>query len=147
MSSRSLPAAAVAGFDHREPGTSVADWATSGLLDQVCSLDAGDLRRLIVVAAHPDDESLGAGGLIAQAAACGVSVTVVVATAGEASHPLSPTVRPGALAVVRRGEVAAAVGALAPGAGLRQLDLGDGRLEARTAELTDEILVAGRRCR
>ena len=83
-------AAAATSFDHRDPGTAEADWAASGLLERLRPLDLKGLRRLIVVAAHPDDESLGAGGLIAEAAALGVPVTVVVATLGEASHPDSP---------------------------------------------------------
>ena len=140
MSPRSSPTAPDAGFDHRDLGTSVADWAVSGLIDQVRPLDFGGLRKLIVLAAHPDDETLGAGGLIARAAASGVPVTVVVATAGEASHPASPTVRPATLAMIRRAEVAAAVALLAPTALVRQLDLGDGRLEVSVAELTAEIL-------
>jgi LmbE family N-acetylglucosaminyl deacetylase len=140
MSSRSLLTAPDAGFDHRDLGTSAADWVAFGLIEQVTPLGVGGLRRLIVVAAHPDDETLGAGGLIARAAASGVSVTVVVATAGEASHPHSPTVPPAALAAVRRAEVAAAVAALAPAAAVRQLDLGDGRLESAVAALTREIL-------
>lgn len=141
MSSRSLTSPAPSGgFDHRDTGTSVQEWAASGLIEQVRSVDITGLRQLIVVAAHPDDESLGSGGLIAQLAAAGVSVTVVVATAGEASHPLSSTMRPAALAAIRRTEVAAAVGVLAPGAVVRQLDLGDGRLEGRVADLTGEIL-------
>ena len=45
---------------------------------------AGD--RLVVVSAHPDDESLGAGGLIADRSVGGPRVQVVVATDGEASH-------------------------------------------------------------
>ena len=48
-------------------------------------------RRLIVLAAHPDDESLGAAGLIAASARLGARITVVVATDGEASHPRSST--------------------------------------------------------
>ena len=41
--------------------------------------------RLVVVSAHPIDESLGAGGLIATAHAAGAMVVyVVLLTAGEA---------------------------------------------------------------
>ncbi len=47
--------------------------------------------RSCCVAAHPDDETLGAGGLLALTARAGVDVDVVVATDGEASHPDSPT--------------------------------------------------------
>src|SRR5688572_26068919 len=39
--------------------------------------------RLLVVAPHPDDESLGAGGLIARAVARGAAVHVVLATDGD----------------------------------------------------------------
>jgi LmbE family N-acetylglucosaminyl deacetylase len=139
VSSNAVP---VAGFDHRELGTSAAEWAASGLLQQARALDTADLRRLIVVAAHPDDESLGAGGLIAQAAHSGAAVTVVIATAGEASHPQSPTVRPAALAAIRRAEVTAAIAVLAPTAQVHQLDLGDGRLGGSVPALVDEILSA-----
>ena len=47
----------------------------------------GACTRLVVVAAHPDDESLGAGGLIAAARAAGLAVYVVLLTAGEGSPP------------------------------------------------------------
>jgi len=126
-------------FDHRDAGTAEAAWATSGLLQRLRPLDLTGLRRLIVVAAHPDDESLGAGGLIAEAAGRGVPVTVVVATSGEASHPESPSTSPIQLAVLRRAEVRAAVGRLAPAAVLRQLDLGDGRVSESVGELAAEI--------
>lgn len=126
-------------FDHREAGTSAERWAASGLIDHVVALDIAELRRLIVIAAHPDDESLGAGGLIAEAAARGVEVTVIVATAGEASHPQSPTHGPAALADIRRTEVRAAVATLSPSAVVRQLDLGDGRLADSVADLVAEI--------
>lgn len=41
-------------------------------------------RSLMAIFAHPDDESLAAGGLIASCAAGGSTVTLVVATRGEA---------------------------------------------------------------
>ena len=94
-----------------------------------------NVARLVVLAAHPDDETLGAGGLIATLAARGAAVDVIVATAGEASHPGSPTYTPGELARVRRRELTAAVAELAPGAGVHFLDLPDGALAQHRSEL------------
>jgi len=128
-----------ASFDHRDVGTAAQEWSETGLIDNASTLDLAGLRRLIVVAAHPDDESLGAGGLIATAAGRGVPVTVIVATTGEASHPQSPTLLPAQLAPIRRAEVLAAVHRLAPQAVVVQLDLGDGRLAASGTELAAEI--------
>lgn len=56
-------------FDHREPGTDEEVWAMSSppslpLIDL-------DVDRVVVIAAHPDDESLGAAGLLTIAAARG----------------------------------------------------------------------------
>jgi N-acetyl-1-D-myo-inositol-2-amino-2-deoxy-alpha-D-glucopyranoside deacetylase len=44
---------------------------------------AGSGEHLVVVVAHPDDETFGCGSLIAQAAAAGARVTVICATRGE----------------------------------------------------------------
>src|SRR5258708_6499796 len=41
--------------------------------------------RVLVLAPHPDDESLGAGGLIQKAVAAHARVRVVIATNGEAN--------------------------------------------------------------
>jgi|GEM_PF-639127 len=43
-------------------------------------------KRLLVVAPHPDDESLATGGLIRRAVVNGASVRVVLATDGEFNH-------------------------------------------------------------
>jgi N-acetyl-1-D-myo-inositol-2-amino-2-deoxy-alpha-D-glucopyranoside deacetylase len=43
-------------------------------------------QHLVVVVAHPDDESFGCGSLIAQAVLAGARVTVVCATRGEAGQ-------------------------------------------------------------
>lgn len=126
-------------FDHRDVGTTAAQWSATDLIDSAPALDISGLRRLIVIAAHPDDESLGAGGLVSMAADAGVPVTVVVATTGEGSHPESPSMRPTDLAPIRRAEVRAAVGRLAPSAVVHQLDLGDGRLTASVNELAGQI--------
>lgn len=44
-------------------------------------------ERLLVVVAHPDDETFGCGSLLAHAAGSGVSTTVACATRGEAGSP------------------------------------------------------------
>ena len=45
-------------------------------------LDLSTIRRIAVVAPHPDDEILGCGGTMARAARAGVDVHVVVVTRG-----------------------------------------------------------------
>lgn len=44
-------------------------------------------ERLLLVVAHPDDETFGCGSLLAHAAQLGVSTTVACATRGEAGSP------------------------------------------------------------
>lgn len=86
-------------------------------------------RHLVVVAPHPDDESLGLGGLLAAAASEGAGATVIFLTDGEASHVGSPTYPPPRLAQVRRGEAIDALAALGiPASAAHFLGLGDGRL-------------------
>jgi LmbE family N-acetylglucosaminyl deacetylase len=134
-------------FDHLELGTPESTWradrrlgtgdGTDQRTDLAESLES--FTRVLVIAAHPDDESLGAGGLIAAAAAGGAFVHVIVATNGEASHPESPTHTALELAEIRRPEVRAAVAQLDPSARVTLLDLPDGRLDEHGHELTDVI--------
>ena len=84
---------------------------------------------LLVVAPHPDDESLGCGGLIARAVEAGQAVTVAVLTDGAGSHPSSRAYPPARLAEVRRAELAQALNALGSGRVQAQaFDAPDGRL-------------------
>ena len=119
---------AVTAFDHRDDGTDEAAWRRCGLaeLRPVAAPGAGD--RLVVVVAHPDDETLGAGALIADAARAGAHVTVVIATDGEASHPHSPTHTADRLSTIRREEARAALAELHPGLVPVFLGLPDGHL-------------------
>ena len=86
-------------------------------------------RRLIVVAPHPDDETLGCGGLIAQAVRRGVKVAVVALTDGNASHPRSEKWPRARLGQLRIGELKRALRRLGGGdVPLRRLGWGDGEI-------------------
>lgn len=127
-------------FDHRLAGTPEQDWRADRRLAEAAPLTVpGNGAHLLVLAAHPDDETLGAGGLIAAAAARGARVEVVVATAGEASHPHSPTHSPTQLAALRRVELAAALERLGPRVQLCTLGLPDGQLSRYKAQLAAAI--------
>ncbi|RZJ02563.1 MAG: PIG-L family deacetylase [Brevundimonas sp.] len=69
-------------------------------------------RRLLVVAPHPDDESLGCGGLIHAFVRDGRAVTVAFVTDGGASHPGSLAWSRRRLAARRRDEALDALQAL-----------------------------------
>ena len=59
------------------------------LLDRARPLDEDELRRLspmLILAPHPDDETLGCGGLIATGSALGLRPRVAYLTDGGASH-------------------------------------------------------------
>ena len=68
----------------------------------------GRLAPLLVVAPHPDDESLGCGALVAACRAQGLPVRLVVVSDGAASHPHSRTHPPPRLAGLREAELLAA---------------------------------------
>jgi LmbE family N-acetylglucosaminyl deacetylase len=61
-------------------------------------------RRVVVLAAHPDDEILGVGGLMVRLATLGHSIGIVWATDGEASHPDSSAISRTELGTLRRDE-------------------------------------------
>ncbi|RYB92060.1 methyltransferase domain-containing protein [Nocardioides oleivorans] len=128
-------------FRHDSPGTPADDWAGSPRWSSLADLrlPAGR-RRLVVVGAHPDDETLGAGGLIRAAALDGWIVEVVSATAGEGSHPLSPTHSTDRLAARRRGELGSAISLLAPAATVRCLDLPDGGVADEVGALVSALV-------
>ena len=81
-------------------------------------LAAGDSRRLLLVHAHPDDESIGTGATMAAYAAQGTDVTLVTCTRGELGEIIPPELAYLAngdgdrLGEYRTGELAAACAAL-----------------------------------
>lgn len=82
---------------------------------------------LLVVAPHPDDETIGCGGLIALATAAGIRTTVVIVTDGGASHPGSVAWPPNRIAERRRLEAAVALQVLGAEPPPHFLDLPDGQ--------------------
>lgn len=121
-------------FTHLEPGTPESAWEADERLPAVPELDA-TVDRLIVVAAHPDDETLGAAGLMARISRAGGSVAVIVATNGEGSHPASTTHSPDRLSTLRQEEVLRAVRLVAPEAEVHFLSLPDSGLREQRDEL------------
>jgi LmbE family N-acetylglucosaminyl deacetylase len=70
--------------------------------------------RLLCILAHPDDESLGTGGILAKYKAQGVDTFLVTATRGQLGWPGPAEQNPGpeALGAIREGELRAAAEAL-----------------------------------
>lgn len=93
----------------------------------------------LVIAPHPDDETLGAGGLIATQVRRGIPVRVVAVTDGEAALPDWP-----GLGEVRRQEQEAALAELGvPASNVIRLCLPDGKVsssENRVAESIEQLI-------
>ena len=105
--------------------------------------------RLMCILAHPDDESLGTGGILARYAAEGVATFLVTATRGERGWQGNAADYPGshALGRMREAELRAAAQVL----GLREvvfLDYQDGELDrANPAEAIGQLVAHVRRVR
>jgi len=120
----------VVSFDAREPGTPASAWD-----ERVRGLPAFDLGRfagLLVIAAHPDDETLGAGGVIRTMAASGRPVHVAVATGG------APDGDP-AIVAERRAELHAALESLAAEVRITTWDHPDAATGAHRDELRADL--------
>lgn len=124
-------------------GTPESDWAAAGLPGRlpVLELDLLAAERVVLVAPHPDDEVLGAGGTLALLAGRGAEVHVVAVTDGEASHPG----RAEQLRRVRELERTAALARLGlGGAHVHQLRQPDGGVDAAAVTaLLAPLLTAG----
>lgn len=85
--------------------------------------------RLLCVLAHPDDESLTLGGVLARYAAAGIETHLITATSGEQGWQGDPETHPGAegLARLREVELRAAAAILGV-SGLHLLHCPDGGL-------------------
>lgn len=104
-------------------------------------LSPSTLGRVLVVAPHPDDESLGCGGTIARLTRLRMDVRIAVVTDGRASHPGHPIHDPDQIAAMRRGEVELAAMRLGVSASeLRFLGYEDGRLAALSIEARSRLV-------
>jgi len=124
-------------------GTAEADWARWPGLAGLAPLDLAGAGCPLIVAPHPDDEVLGAGGLLAR-----LGGELVAVTDGEASHPGSTVLAAGRLAGLRRAETAEALAALGrPGTVVHHLAQPDGAVDEPllTGQLA-ELLRPGRWC-
>lgn len=92
------------------------DWLRAAERDLPCGADPAALLgpdgAALVLAPHPDDESLGCGGFLAACAGAGRRVTVVVVSDGAGSHPNSRAWPPARLAELRQAETRDAVATL-----------------------------------
>ena len=95
-----------------------AETAVEQAAEQVDMAPLDVPRRMLLVHAHPDDETIGTGATMARYAAQGVAVTLVTCTQGEEGEVLVPELehlaadREDGLGQHRVGELAAAMEAL-----------------------------------
>ena len=123
----------VVDFDGSLTGTSEQLWAP--IVSQLGPLELPTgPSSAVIVAPHPDDETLGAGGLIADLSHAGWRVDVVVVSDGARSHPGTA-----GLAAIRAGEVLGAVRALGLTGTVSMLEFPDGRLGELTAPVVDAL--------
>lgn len=140
------PGAPAQGSPARMSGRSgrVRDWRDALHAAPVVPLDAlVGPGGALVIAPHPDDETLGCGGLIAALAAVGRPVAVAVLTDGAASHPRSAAYPAPRLTALRERETRDALAHLgAAGAPLRFLRHPDGGLGTADTRASAEALAA-----
>lgn len=126
------------------PGTAEADWAAWPRLTSLPAADISGWRSAVILAAHPDDEVLGPGGIVAVLAAAGARLRLIAVTDGEASHHGDGDT--GELVRRRAAERAAALRALGAGeAQVVRLGMPDAGLGNRERDIAARLtgLVTG----
>ncbi len=115
------------------PGTDEATWRAWPGLAGLQEADVTAWSSAVILAAHPDDEVLGVGGIMSVLAQAGARLRVIAVTDGQASHPHR---HPAELARRRALERAEALAELGAGrAEVIRLGLPDSGLERCQTEL------------
>jgi LmbE family N-acetylglucosaminyl deacetylase len=122
-------------FETAEPGTSETTWLPA--LEHAPEW-MPQSKSLTVVSPHPDDETLGAGGLIYTCAELGYDITIILVTDGENARPEIDN-----LAKRRCDELLGAMKRLAPdGSRVVHLHLPDGEVASFQGLLVQRLLRA-----
>lgn len=125
------------------PGTPESTWSACRQLAELPTWgpERPPSGRVVVVAPHPDDEILGAGGTAARLQRAGSRIELVAVTDGEASHPG----REAHLRTVRPQETVAAASRLGiTFSPIYRLQHPDGRVDAgQLADQLGKIIGAG----
>jgi LmbE family N-acetylglucosaminyl deacetylase len=119
-------------FNPAHPGTPDALWQTALQHEYVLQIPRA---TLLIVSPHPDDEVLGAGGLIRAATQAGHDVSVLSVTDGEAAYPDWRRLGP-----IRRRELKDALSLLTPHkVATQHMGIPDGQVDRYRATLIDAI--------
>lgn len=129
------------GFSHRDRSVQEEAWVQAGVLELPVVPDGTVIEggTIIVLAAHPDDEALGAAALLSRADEWNCQVSVLLFSAGENSHPDSPTHSREILKSIRIEEFDRALSILNEAHSSRFLALPDGQLPEYTDQIQDAI--------
>lgn len=122
-----------------EAGTPEHAWQACDRLGALPAVELCELVpsrcRAVILAPHPDDETLGCGGLIGSLTALGRQVVVVAVSDGEGSHPQESTLY-ARLPEIRAYESANALRHLGlENAALQRMGIPDGEVTAHLPEL------------
>jgi LmbE family N-acetylglucosaminyl deacetylase len=121
-------------------GTPEEVWRGSGWIGGLAEWPVPPVSSVLVVAPHPDDETLGVGGLLQRLGELGPAIEVVAVTDGEASHAGSSTITPARLATWRAAERDLALSRLGlPEVKVTSLHLGDGEVSRRADRLAEVL--------
>jgi hypothetical protein len=102
--------------------------------------EASAKRRCLVVAPHPDDETLGCGATIARKRAAGTAVLVAVVADGRYAQSRSTMISPSELASIRAAEAVAACARLGVDADdVVQLGHEDTHVAEAEQQVTEEL--------
>ncbi len=119
-----------------EDTNEVAAQAGSATLDELFP----GVGRIVVVAPHPDDETLGCGGILSMLAAAGREIVLVAVTDGEACYPAASNSRKRIIAIRRRYESQFALLRLGINSARHvRLGIADGAIDAHRERLASSL--------